>query len=220
MFHVAERALFLAQICKYRLANVFANSFDCPCRNESDHVALDRSRWKLPRRLLLGYALQLARVPSYPVPVVPVRESTARPEPGVCGCGRVFVESRAPLKISASEGAAFLFDLAVGFVAWACTCLTLCGAHRGLKSLLLQSSFDHCQRASGSFDNLWGLSMGSRGCAIPEPWPQPLVHTALEIETGLPEVQEILGAEEVTRDEMASGLQLQWAGQAEFPKEL
>ena len=44
--------------------------FVCPCR--SDHVVVDWSCGKL----LIGYALQPARVPSYPVPVIETRENT------------------------------------------------------------------------------------------------------------------------------------------------
>ena len=60
------------------------------------------------------------------------------------------------------------------------------------------------------------LSMGSRSRAIPEPWSPSPVHTALEMEASLldSEVQEILGK---GKYELASGLQLQWATQADFP---
>ena len=79
-----------------------------------------------------------------PVPVVLVRENTPRPEPQVCGCGAAYcARTPAPLEIqwseAASEGTA-VFD-----------------------SLQLQSNFDHCQRASGSFDNLGECGM-ARSC--------------------------------------------------------
>ena len=63
------------------------------------------------------------------------------------------------------------------------------------------------------------MRMGSRSRAPPEPWPLPPVRTGLETEARLlnSEVQDIFGAEEVMGDELASGLQLQWAAQAEFP---
>ena len=63
------------------------------------------------------------------------------------------------------------------------------------------------------------LSMELRGRVIPKPWPLPLVRTSLEMEAGLldSDVQELLGAKELTGDELGSGLQLQWATQAEFP---
>ena len=60
--------------------------------------------------------------------------------------------------------------------------------------------------------------MGSRSRTIPAPWPSPPVRTALELKAGLLDSQqEILGAEEVSGEDLASGLQLQWAAQAEFP---
>ena len=55
--------------------------------------------------LLIGFALQPLQVPSFPVPVIPTRENTPRPEHGVCGEVR---------------------DLAVGFAIGMCTCVTLC----------------------------------------------------------------------------------------------
>ena len=109
----------LAQVCKHRLATVLP-TLDCLCR--SDHVG------NCLIGLLVRFALLRARVPSYSVPVVPTRESTPRPEPeGVAG--RVFGESQ--WSETASEGAAFLFNLAVGFVIGVCTCVTLCCAQRG-----------------------------------------------------------------------------------------
>ena len=82
-------------------------------------------------------------------------------------------------------------------------------------SLLLQSSFDHCQRASGSFAN---LRVVHHGIDVVR-YPLLLVRTALEMEAGLldSQVQEVLGAEEVTGRGLASGLQLQWAAQDEIP---
>ena len=50
-----------------RLASVLLN-MHCPCRNRTDHVALDRSSWKLLRRSVVGYALQPARVLSHSRP--------------------------------------------------------------------------------------------------------------------------------------------------------
>ena len=74
-----------------------ANSLDCPCTSGSGHVALDRSSWKLPCRSAEGYALQPARVPSCPVPVVPVHHVLSQES---VVAGRVFAESQAFLKIS------------------------------------------------------------------------------------------------------------------------
>ena len=70
-------------------------------------------------------------------------------------------------------------------------------------SLLLQSSFDHCQRASGSFAN---LRVVHHGIDVVR-YPLLLVRTALEMEAGLldSQVQEVLGAEEVTGRGLASG---------------
>ena len=53
--------------------------------------------------------------------------------------------------------------------------------------------------------------MELRGRAIPEPWPLPPANVPPETEAGLldSDVQELLGAEELTRDELGSGLQLQ-----------
>ena len=64
-----------------------------------------------------------------------------------------------------------------------------------------------------------GLECGIADREIPEPWLLPPACTALEMESGVlgSEVQEILGADEVIVDELASSLQLQWAAQAEFP---
>ena len=50
--------------------------------------------------LLIMFALQPAHVPPYSGPVAPPREDTPGLEPGICGCGRVFVENGVVLKIS------------------------------------------------------------------------------------------------------------------------
>ena len=81
---------------------------------------------------LIGFALQPARVPSCLVPVIQTRENTPRPEPGVCGCGPCVCEepraSQSQWSETAGEGAAFLFNLVVGFVIGVCTCVSLCCA--------------------------------------------------------------------------------------------
>ena len=50
--------------------------------------------------LLIGHALQPARVPSNPVLVNPTQENTLRPEPSVCGCGSCICEEPTLLKVS------------------------------------------------------------------------------------------------------------------------
>ena len=66
--------LFWFQVCKHRLAGAFTSL--------SIGVA-----GNCFIGLLIGFALQPVRVPSYPVLVTPTCENTPRPELGVCGCG-------------------------------------------------------------------------------------------------------------------------------------
>ena len=86
--------------------------------------------------LLIGYALQPTRVPSYPVPVIPTRENTPRPELGICGCGPCICgepgASQGEWSETTREGIAFLFNPAVGFAIGVVTCVTLCFCHRSV----------------------------------------------------------------------------------------
>ena len=96
------------------------HTLDCLCISGSDHAALDRSSWKLPRGSAGGIRSSARTRAFFSVPVVLVRESTPRPEPGVCGCGPCtcgeLSASQNQWSEAVSEGAAFLVNLAVGFV--------------------------------------------------------------------------------------------------------
>ena len=131
VFHAIAYALFQAQFCTHRLASVLP-TLDCSCKR--GHVA------NYLIGLLVGFTLQPARVPSYSVLVIPTRENTPRPEPVVCGCGpRICGEpsaSRSQWSETASEGAAFLFNLVVGFAVGVCTCVTLC-THRSVSQEII-----------------------------------------------------------------------------------
>ena len=59
--------------------------------------------------------------------------------------------------------------------------------------------------------------MELRRRVIPEPWPLPPVRSRDGGRLLDTDVQELLGVEELTGDELWSGLQLRWATQAEFP---
>ena len=90
--------------------------------------------------LLIGFALQPARVPSYPVPVSPTRENTPRPVVSVVA-GRVSAERQSPLKVSGQRlprgGISFLFNPDVGFAVGVCTCVTLCCTHRSISRKII-----------------------------------------------------------------------------------
>ena len=66
--------------------------------------------------------------------MIPTRESTPRPEPGVCGCGPcIYGEpsaSESQWSETACEGADFLFNLIVGFAVGVCTCVIRDCTHR------------------------------------------------------------------------------------------
>ena len=113
-FHGAAYAFLLAQVCKHRLASVFTWLSIGVVGN-------------CLIGLLIGFALQPGRVPSYPVPVSRTRENTPRPEPGVRGFGKCICwEANA----SQSQWSKILLNPAVGFAVGACSCVTLCCAHR------------------------------------------------------------------------------------------
>ena len=102
--------------------------------------------------------------------------------------GRVFAESQAPLNINGQK-LPVKAPLSSSTLSWAlwfgvCTGLTLCCAQRDFSRdfiVLLQSSFDHCQRASGSFANLREVHHGIDVVR----YPLLLVRSALEMEAGL-----------------------------------
>ena len=110
-------SFFLAQVCKHRLASVLQERSS---RSEQLEAASSLYWWdslSSPHACL-----------SYSVPVIPTRESSPRPEPGVCGRGPCICgepgASQSQWSETASEGAAFLLNLAVGFVIGMCTCVT------------------------------------------------------------------------------------------------
>ena len=116
------------------LRALLPNSSDCPCT--SGHIVLDLGCCRVPHRTTGGVrspartrALQLR-------PCGPNRESTPRPEPGVCGCWQCICGEPSAFQSqwleTRSEGFAFLFNIAVGFVNGVCTCVTLCCAQRGV----------------------------------------------------------------------------------------
>ena len=84
--------------------------------------------------LLIGFALQPARVASFPVAVT--RHVKTHDDPSLVSviAGRVSGEpnaSQSQWSETASEGAALLFNLVVGFAVEVCTQVTLCCAQRG-----------------------------------------------------------------------------------------
>ena len=91
--------------------------------------------------LLIGLALQPARVPSHSAPVIPTREDALRPEPGICGCGPCICgEPRASQRQwteVAREGGASLYNLIVGLVIGVCTGVTLYCTQRGVSREIL-----------------------------------------------------------------------------------
>ena len=96
--------------------------FDCPCR--IDHVVVDWTCWT--SGLLVGFALQPARVPSYSA----TREDAQpRPEPGICGCGPCVCGGPSALNFSGQrllvKGRAYLYIFIVLFAIGVCACLTL-----------------------------------------------------------------------------------------------
>ena len=121
--YVAAYAIFLAQVCMHRLASAVVSPLDCPCTKKSVHVVLDQSSWKQPHQTIRDSLSS----PHACLPVVATRESTPRPEPGVCDCGRhVYVQNQAPVQVTGQTVPVFLFHLAVGFVIGVCKCVTLC----------------------------------------------------------------------------------------------
>ena len=123
---------------------------------------------------------------------------------------------------TASEGAAFHFNLVVGFAIGVCTRVILCCAQRGECSRDYRSCIA-AQVTAGRFQahlsTFQSLSLELRGRVIPEPWPIPPVRTPLEMEAGFldSDVQELFGAEELAGDELTSDPQLHWATQTESP---
>ena len=100
-------------MCKLRLACELLTPFDCPCTTRSDPVDLDQSSWKQPYRESLSSphaCLSLRRGGSY------TRKHTTT-ELGVCDYGPCICGDPSALRNqwskTASEGAAFLFSLAL-----------------------------------------------------------------------------------------------------------
>ena len=123
-------ALFLAQVCQHCLACVLPTPLTILARIGAILSVSIRAIGIRLTGVILGFALQPARLPLHSVPVVPTRESTPGLSRVSVTAGRVSAESRAPVKSqwseTASEGASFLFSLAVGFVIGVCTRETLC----------------------------------------------------------------------------------------------
>ena len=194
VFHATAYALFLVQVCeRCQLLTVLAGAI-------TSSIGVDGN---CPTGPPIGFALQPARVFPHPALVIPTRENTPRPEPGVCGCEPCVCGEPSALQSqwseTASEGAAFLFNLVVGFAIGVCTCVTLFAVlNVGVlgRLSLLQSSSDRCQAHPSTFEN---LSMELRGRVVPEPWPLPPVRTPLEVEASLldSDVQELLGTKEL-----------------------
>ena len=147
--------------------------------------------------LLIGFALQPERVPFFSVLVIPTRENTPRPEPGVCGCGpKICGEpsaSQGQWSDTASEGAArcrgvYVHD-SLPWSTWGFS-----GDYRSCRAaqIVARRFWAH----SSTSEN---LSMEFRGRVIPEPWPIPPVRNPLEMEACLLDsgVQKLLGTEEL-----------------------
>ena len=152
-------ALVVAQVCKHRLASVFLTP-DCLAGAITSLSIGVVGNCLIG--LLIGFALQPARVPSRSVSVIPTRENAPRPEPGVCGCGPCICRepsaSQSQWSETASEGAAFLFNLVVGFAIGVCTCVTLCCTHRLVSLEIILSAQ---QLRSLPFVNLRELEHGN-----------------------------------------------------------
>ena len=107
-----------------------ANPFDCLCTNGCDLVGLDQSSWKQSHGTALGSRSPACTRASLLRPGGPYTRKHTTTEPVSVTAGRVSAESAAPFEVSGqkktSEGAAFLFSLAVGFVIGVSTCETLC----------------------------------------------------------------------------------------------
>ena len=100
-----------------------------------------------------------------------------------------------------------------------------------MRDFLLYSSFGFsgnyrgCRPARTVTEGFWlirhflELEWNCEGRVTPEPRQIPPVRIPLEMEAGLldSDVQELFGAEELAGEELASGLQLQWATQTELP---
>ena len=82
--HITALPFDLAQECKHRLR---ARSHPLTVLAGAISFSIGVVG-KCPIGWPIGFALQPARVHFSPAPTIPARDSTPRPEPGVCGCGR------------------------------------------------------------------------------------------------------------------------------------
>ena len=144
VFHAIAYAIFLAQVCKHRLASVLPTL-----------IVLARSITSLSIGvvgncligLLIGFASQPARVPSNSTPIVPTREDTPRPQQVSVAAGEPSASQSQCVEI-ASEGeegegrggGAYLYNHIVGFAIGVCTCVTLDCTRRGVSREILVAS--------------------------------------------------------------------------------
>ena len=161
--------------------------------------------------LLIGFALQPARVRSSPVPVTPTRENTPRPEPGVCGCGPCICREPSASQSQWSEKVSPSSSILPWDSLEVCTCVTLCCTHRSISREIIAAAQIVARRFQAHSSTFEKLSVELRGHVLPEIRPMPSIRVPLELEAGLLDsgVQELLGTEELAGNELRSSPLLQ-----------